>query len=101
MNGIGDCHDVPDNLVKPVIDGARDMAIFKKILKSQTEDHIVEMLKAFFSSKDPWVVENGYSITAFKTKINRFVIQGAIPSKTAGRLQNWAKRRGGEGVVNS
>lgn len=60
---------------KPVINGKKDGSIFKELLKNHDEDKIKRLLDLFFESKDPFIVQNGYTIGVFKTKFNKLLVE--------------------------
>lgn len=57
----------------PVIDGKKDGELFRRMLLVITEEKMVDILHRFFDSQDKFIVENGYSVGALKTRINSFL----------------------------
>jgi len=58
---------------KPVIEGGKDGAIFKKLLSFKTEDELRKLLDAFFESTDPFITNSSYTVGVFKSQINKLV----------------------------
>jgi hypothetical protein len=61
--------------VKPSINGAKDGAIFKKLLKTYPDEQIRELLKKFFDSGDKFIKSSGYTIGVFSSVINKLLIE--------------------------
>ena len=59
----------------PVVDYGKAGAIFKNLLKRVAEEKLNLYLERFFASNDPFIMENGYDIGVFKTKINKFITE--------------------------
>ena len=68
---------------KPVISGAKDGNLLKKLLADYPEDKIKSWLDAFFSSKDTFITGSSYSLGVFYSQINKFLADKAT-KKTAG-----------------
>ena len=68
---------------KPVINGAKDGNLLKKLLADYQEDKIKSWLDAFFSSKDAFITGSSYSLGVFYSQINKFLADKAI-NKTVG-----------------
>ena len=58
---------------KPVISGAKDGNMFKKLLESYPEEKIKAWIDAFFVSQDPFILQSGYTLGVFYSQINKFL----------------------------
>lgn len=62
--------------VKPSINGAKDGAIFKKLLGTYSDEQLRELLKKFFASEDKFIKDSGYTVGVFKSVLNKLLIDG-------------------------
>jgi hypothetical protein len=53
--------------------GAKEMSILKRLLKSTSFEDLVGFLPGYFASKDPFVVNNGFTIGIFASQVPRLV----------------------------
>ena len=53
------------------IDGGKDGAIIKNLLKTFTQKEIIDKIDAFFTSGDAFIEKAGYSIGVFKSQVNK------------------------------
>ena len=80
---------------KLVIDGARDMAILKKLLSEHTEDRLISLIDLFFEIDDEWIKKAGYGINIFKVSVNKLLTYNKDNSgseKTNDRLDYYLRR---------
>lgn len=60
---------------------AKDTELFKKLLKTHTEDKILSLINKFFSTEDKWVKEAGHTVGVFKTQVNKLVTEAEKPGR--------------------
>jgi len=60
---------------KPVIDGKKDGAIIKRLLRTYGEEKLKGLIDRFFESTDLFIVSSGYTIGVFKTQINKLIAE--------------------------
>ena len=72
---------------KPVVNGAKDGATFKRLLGSQTEPEILACLDRFFASDDPFIAKAGHTVGVFASQYNKLLTgtnsQGATAARRA------------------
>lgn len=59
---------------KPVISGAKDMELLKKLLAVHSKERLSQLLIDFFASDDPFITNGGYTIGVFFVKINKLLV---------------------------
>lgn len=67
---------------KPQIHGAKDGAHAKRLLGQYGEVKVLELLRAFFDSTDPFILASGRSFGVFVSQINKLISNGHRPPKT-------------------
>jgi phage replication O-like protein O len=66
---------------EPVIDWGKDGKLIKELLKPKTEEQLKTCLDRFFLSTDDWIQRSGYTIGAFKSQVNKLIIDQKTGSK--------------------
>lgn len=64
---------------KPNINGAKDGALFKDLLKKYDEDKIKALLIAFFEIDDKFIQQSGYTVGVFANQVNRLLTWARTP----------------------
>lgn len=59
---------------KPVINGAKDMTLLKKLLGSHSKERLSQLLIDFFASEDSWITDSGYTLGVFYIKLNALLV---------------------------
>jgi hypothetical protein len=59
---------------KPVINGAKDMTLLKKLLGAHSKERLSQLLIDFFASEDPWIIDSGYTLGVFYVKLNKLLV---------------------------
>lgn len=57
---------------KYVVNGAKDMAMLKRVLKSMSVDELELRMKRFFESSDPFYVNAKHGLGVFVAAVNKF-----------------------------
>lgn len=68
--------------IKPQIEGGKDGAIASGIIKKYGLERSSALLRAFFSSLDPFIQKSGYTIGVFRSQVNKLLVDlsgGAHP----------------------
>ncbi len=77
---------------KPSYDGAKDAAIAQRLLKQYGLDRSVQLLEAYFASRDPWLSKSGHGMGPLgsSTTINKIIaeVSGRAPR---GDGRDWAR----------
>lgn len=80
------------------IDGAKDGAIVKKLLRTYELEKLKSLWDVFLKSDDPFILQAGYSIGIFKVKINKLLVANKKQvSKYSAGMVNWLNNQKGEG----
>lgn len=58
---------------KPVIEDGKDGKIIKRLLNSYGLEKLKTLLDTFFESDDPFIINSGYTIGAFRSQINKLL----------------------------
>lgn len=77
---------------KPNIDGGKDGAIVKRLLKAHGREKVLELLGRFFESTDPFIEASGRTIGVFASVWNKLITQQQQkPKQPAFRALNITK----------
>lgn len=71
---------------KPVIQGGKDGATVKRLVAAYGVDKLKTLLDAFFESRDPFVVQSGYTLGVFSSQVNKLLLatrSRASPTRAA------------------
>lgn len=64
---------------KPRIEWARDRGLMKAMLTGHSAEQIDAALRAFFASRDPFIVKSGHTLTLFRSQFNKFHLEASRP----------------------
>lgn len=67
---------------KPQIHGGKDGAHAKRLLKQYGEVKVIELLRGFFDSNDPFIAGSGRGFGVFVSQINKLIANGHQPAKS-------------------
>lgn len=91
---------------KAPINGAKDAAIFKKLMDTYSEDALRTYIADFFDCPDPFIRQSGYTVGVFKACLGK-VIQFSrkkkpaappISDAVADPVRAWLEGKRGSGV---
>lgn len=77
----------------PIIQGGKDGQLVKSLLKKIDLDELKILLVTFLDSKDPWILNSGYTLGAFYSQINKLRIGQRSFGKTFEAGQLWLKAK--------
>ncbi len=74
----------------PVIHGAKDGSILKRLLAELELDRVKELMDIFFQTDDEFIIGSGYGLGVFSATINKLITQ-AVKTTGPAAAPEWAK----------